>query len=236
MNRHRPAGQRSAGFAWVALAVALATGPAALLVQADDRFAALAMRIERNVTDQDHEVVIEVKSGDIGLSALKLVAPDGRTLLDLKAADSRLGLRTLTLETPEPRDLARLLADYPAGRYVFTGTTTAGRALAGVVVLDHQLPEPARWQFPAAGAPGVALRGLVLRWDVGKGTHSQTLSIEVEKTGQKVVQTAMPATARQWRVPDGALGAGKAYKLALGGIGPGGNASYIETSFTTRRP
>ena len=207
-----------------------------LPVSAQQRFAALAMRIERNVSDHDHEVVIEVKSGDSGLSTLKLVAPDGRTLLDLKATDSRLGLRTLTLETPEPKDLAKLLADYPAGRYAFTGTTTAGQALAGAVMLDHQLPEPARWQSPAANAQAVAVRGLVLRWDVGKGTRSQTLLIEDEKTGQKVVQAVMPATARQWQVPDGALRAGTAYKLALGGIGPGGNASYIETSFTTRRP
>ena len=224
---------RRAGMLCAASLLALA---ASLPVLAQDRFAALAMRIERNVSDHDHEVVIEVKSGDNGLTALKLVAPDGRTLLDLKAADSRLGLRTLTLETPEPKDLAKLLADYPAGRYAFTGTTTTGQALTGEVTLGHQLPEPARWQSPAGEASAVALRGLVLRWDVGKGTHSQALSIEDEKTGQKVVQTVLPASTRQWQVPDGALRAGAAYKLALGGIGPGGNASYIETRFTTRRP
>lgn len=228
MNHDLCAGMLCAGSLLV-----LATG---MPVLAQDRFAALAMRIERNVSDHDHEVVIEIKSGDTGLSALKLVAPDGRTLLDLKAVDSRLGLRTLTLESPEPKDLARLLADYPAGRYAFSGTTVAGQALAGTVVLDHLLPEPARWRFPAADAPSVALRGLVLRWDVGKGSHGQRLSIEDEKTGQKVVQAVLPATARQWQVPNGALRAGTAYKLALGGIGPGGNASYIETSFTTSRP
>ncbi len=228
MRRGRHCGRWSAG--WVLVAAA------ALPVGAEDRFAALAMRIERNVTDQDHEVVIEVKSGDIGLSALKLVAPDGRTLLDLKSGDSRLGLRTLVFESPEPKDLGKLLADYPAGRYAFTGTTVAGRTLAGAVVLDHQLPAPARWRFPAADAQSVAVRGLVLRWDVGQGSSRQTLSIEDDKTGQKVVQAVMPATARQWPVPDGALRAGTHYKLALGGIGPGGNASYVETSFTTRRP
>lgn len=222
-----------AGMLCAASLLVLATG---MPVLAQDRFAALAMRIERNVSDHDHEVVIEIKSGDAGLSALKLVAPDGRTLLDLKAADSRLGLRTMHFESPEPKDLAKLLADYPAGRYAFTGTTVSGQALAGAVMLDHQLPDPARWRFPAADARSVALRGLVLRWDVGKGSVSQTLSIEDEKSGQKVVQAVMPATARQWLVPDGALRAGTAYKLALGGIGPGGNASYIETSFTTRRP
>lgn len=209
---------------------------ASLPVLAQDRFAALAMRIERNVSDHDHEVVIEVKSGDSGLSALRLVAPDGRTLLDLKSADSRLGLRTLTFESPEPKDLAQLLADYPAGRYAFTGTTVAGLSLAGAVVLGHQLPDPARWRFPAADAQSMAVRGLVLRWDVGKGSSSQTLSIEDEKSGQKVVQAVLPATARQWPVPDGLLRAGMAYKLALGSIGPGGNASYVESSFTTRRP
>ena len=228
MTRAMRAGIRSAGF------LLLATLPS--MVLADARFAALAMRIERNATDHDHEVVIEVKSGDIGLSALKLVAPDGRMLLDLKAGDSRLGLRTLLFESPEPKDLAKLLADYPAGRYAFTGTTVTGLALAGAVVLDHQLPDPARWRFPVADAQSVALRGLVLRWDVGKGSSSQTLSIEDDKTGQKVVQALMPASARQWPVLDGALRAGTKYKLALGGIGPGGNASYVETSFTTRRP
>ena len=204
-------------------------------VSADERFSALAMRIERNVTDQDHEVVIEVKSGDIGLSALKLVAPDGRTLLDLKSGDSRLGLRTLVFESPEPKQLAELLADYPAGRYIFTGTTVAGLALSGAVMLDHRMPEPARWRFPAADASGVGWRGLVLRWDTGKGASRQTLSIEDDKSGQKVVQTVLPASARQWSVPLGALRPGTAYKLSLGSIASAGNASYVERSFTTQR-
>ena len=78
-------------------------------------------------------------------------------------------------------------------------------------------------------------RGLVLRWDTGKGAKHQTLSIEDDKSGQKVVQTVLPASARQWSVPLGALRPGTAYKLSLGSIASAGNASYVERSFTTQR-
>ena len=199
-------------------------------------FAALAMRIERNVSDEDHEVVIEITSGSVGLVALKVVTPDGRTLLDLKAPDSKLGLRHLVIESPEPKSLATLHQDYPAGSYRFSGTTRDGVELAGSVTLEHKLPDPVRWLWPGASPATVDARGLALRWAAGQGARSLALAIEDEKAGIKVLQTQLPASALRFVPPQGILKPGTLYKASIGAIGPSGNASYAETTFTTAKP
>lgn len=199
-------------------------------------FAALAMRIERNVSDKDHEVVIEITSGEVGMSTLTITTPDGRTLLDLKAPGSKLGLRHLVIESPEPRDLAALQQDYPAGTYRFSGTTLSGVNLTGTAALDHRLPDPVRWLVPGADSRSVDLRGLALRWTAGQGARVLALAIEDEKSGVKVLQTQLPGNATRFSPPTGSLKPGTLYKASIGVIAQSGNASYAETTFTTARP
>ena len=199
-------------------------------------FAALSIRVERNVSDQDHEVVIEITSGSVGLATLKIVTPDGRTLLDLKAPDSKLGLRHLVIESPEPKSLAALHQEYPAGSYSFSGTTSAGVALTGTVMLEHQLPGPVRWLSPSTDNSTVAARGLSLQWVAAQGARSLALAIEDEKSGVKVLQVMLPASTLRFSPPDGSLKPGTVYKASIGAIGANGNASYVETTFTTARP
>ena len=43
----------------------------------------------------------------------------------------KLGIRSLTLELPEPDDDKIVRADFPAGAYRFEGTTTNGTSLGG---------------------------------------------------------------------------------------------------------
>ncbi len=49
-------------------------------------------------------------------------------------------MRTIRLETPEPKSLASLQADFPAGKYTFTANTVAGAAFSSSAVLSHTLP------------------------------------------------------------------------------------------------
>ena len=109
----------------VALLGLLALG-APGFAQADEKFEQIAVRLEQNATDEDVEVVLEATSGDFGLATLRVAAPDGRTVIDFKAPDSKLGIRRLVLESPEPTNDGRLQKDFPAGAYTFTGSTVKG--------------------------------------------------------------------------------------------------------------
>ena len=70
----------------------------------DGRFEKLSVYLERNIQDRDAEIRFEATGGDDGLAALKVSAPGARTVIDLKSPDSKLGVRSLTLELPEPDD------------------------------------------------------------------------------------------------------------------------------------
>ncbi|HEU5305469.1 MAG TPA: hypothetical protein VFU40_12545, partial [Gemmatimonadales bacterium] len=107
-------------------------------------FAVASVRFEQNATDQDVEVVFEVKGGKDGLAKLVVVAPDGRTVIDVTAPDaSTLGIRQFRFESPEPPDAAQLRAAYPEGVYTVTGTTAGGQTLRGASTLHHKLPPAA---------------------------------------------------------------------------------------------
>src|SRR5689334_12630421 len=99
--------------AWTALPVILTLLPST--APAEGRLGRAVVYLERNVVDKDVEIRFEVTGPSQGLSALRVTAPDGRTVLDLKAPDSKLGMRQFVLESPEPKDDGRLQADFPAG-------------------------------------------------------------------------------------------------------------------------
>ena len=92
----------------------------------DGRFQKLSVYLERNVQDHDAEIRFEATGAEDGLAALKVMAPGERTVIDLRSPDSKLGIRSLTLELPEPDDDRIVRADFPAGAYRFEGTTTKG--------------------------------------------------------------------------------------------------------------
>ena len=71
---------------------------------------------------------------------------------------------------------------------------------------------------------------------VGIKVQRHALAIEDEKTGVKVLQTQLPASALRFAPPQGILKPGTQYKASIGAIGPSGNASYAETTFTTAKP
>jgi hypothetical protein len=213
-------------------AVALATGSAAL---ADAKFELMAVRVEQNATDNDFEVVFEATGGDTGMAALKVAAPDGRVVVDFKTPGTKLGMRSFRFETPEPKTLARLQADYPAGTYTFTASTVAGMSFSGTATLSHKLPAVAAVTRPQAKEQNVPLNGLRIQWRVPKDIKTCLLTIENDDNGVKVVQATLAGTATQFAVPDGVLLPGTNYKVSIGTVAPEGNAAYVETAFTTAK-
>lgn len=202
---------------------------------ADAKFEHLAVRIEHNVTDNDYEVVFEATGGDTGLVVLKVTAPDGRVVVDFKSPNSKLGLRTFRLESPEPKSLAGLQGDYPAGQYTFAATTVAGLGFDGTAVLSHKLPGGATLVQPRPDQNKVGVNGLRIRWRAPGDLASCLVTIENDESGVKVIQATLAGKATMFAVPDNLLAPGVRYKVAIGTVGPEGNATFVESAFTTAK-
>jgi hypothetical protein len=211
-------------FSWASTGVA----------QADEKFEHAAVRFEQNATDADVEVVFEAtSSGEAGLAALKVIAPDGRTVIDFTAPSSKLGIRSVTFESPEPKNDGTLQADFPAGQYTFMGSTVAGVKLTSKATLSHALPGLAVFAHPRPDQENVAAKGLQISWKAAKNVASCVLVLEHEETGVKILEAQLPSSATRFAVPAGLLVPGTTYKSALTTVGREGNTSTVEATFTT---
>ena len=198
------------------------------------RFEKLSVHLERNIQDRDAEIRFEATGAEDGLAALKVTAPGERTVIDLRSPDSKLGIRSLTVESPEPDDDKLVRTDFPAGAYRFEGTTTKGERLRGEAQLSHVFPKPATFEYPRPDQKDVPANALTLRWSVPEGIEA--CAIIIEQTGSAYeIRALLPGSAKSFTVPDGFLRAGKAYKFAIGTISKEGNRSFIEAGFTTAR-
>ena len=222
------------GLALVAMCV-----PACLLgspgvARAEAEFGKVAIHIERNVVDHDAEAVLEATAEGEGLAMLSVVAPDGRTVASFKAPDSKLGMRHVSLESPEPKDAARILADFPPGAYKFTGSTVRGAKLTGQATLSHKFPTAATLLEPSPGKKDVGIKGLVIRWSQVEGVASWDVVVEQEDTG-RIIKASLAGDATELAVPDGFLTPETEYTVGIGAVSQDGNASFVEAAFTTAK-
>lgn len=200
---------------------------------ADPTFEKLAAYFERNVGDKDAEIRFEVTGGTDGLSSLRILAPDGRVVVEMRTPGSKLGMRSFVLESPEFADDGRLRADFPQGRYKFEATTTAGAELRGEVPLSHIFPEPAALSYPKEDQSDVPTSNVTLRWTAPPGVTGCVVVLEQTGTSFEV-RANLPGDARSFAVPAGFLRPGTAYKVAVGTISRTGARSFVETEFKTR--
>lgn len=221
---------------WLASAVALAATalPMATSATENGQFEQVSVYLERNVQDRDAEIKFEVTGASDGLTALRVSAPGERTVVDVKTPDSKLGIRKLTIESPEPADVRIVKADFPAGAYRFEGSTSKGVRLRGEARLSHAFPEPAGLEYPRSGQKDVLATDLTLRWSVPKGIESCVIVIEQNGSPYEI-RALVPASTKTFAVPKGFLRAGQAYTLAIGTVAKDGNRSFIETEFSTAR-
>ena len=198
-------------------------------------FGLASVHVDHNATDGDFEVVFEVKGGQDGLAELAVVAPDGRTVVAFKAPTaSTLGMRQFRFESPEPSDVKAIQAAYPQGVYRFSGKTFAGAKLAGTATLSHRLPKTTTFVKPAAAAEHVSVNGLKISWSAVEGVASYVVSITQDELNTNVT-ARLPSSATSFAVPDGFLLPGKKYTMSIGTVTPEGNASFVETTFTTEK-
>ena len=201
--------------------------------RADDKFEKVGVYLEQTIDDEDVEVQFDAIGGNIGLATLKVVAPDGRTVIDFNSPGSKLGIRHFTLETPEPKKAeGKLQAEFPEGSYKFAANTVDGRSLRGEATLTHKLPDPTALLHPRPDEKNVPVTGLVLRWKPVKDMAGIALVLEQETTAREI-KAELSAAATAFAVPDGFLTPGTQYKLAIGTVSRQGNKSFVETNFTT---
>ena len=215
------------------LAATACSSTSGALPEQATRFGVATVHFEKNATDGDVEAVFEVLGGNDGLSSLTVTAPDGRTVISASSPDtSTMGLREYRFESPEPTDIPRMKKAYPEGVYRFAGTSTRGVRYASDVTLSHQLPAGATGITPADEAANVPVRGLRITWTGVPDAASYRVVIEQPKLGFELSVT-LRRSATSFAVPDGVLLPGQEYTLAVGVVAKGGNASYVENSFTT---
>jgi len=196
-------------------------------------FAVASVHLEQNATDGDVEVVFEVKGGHEGLAKLTVLSPDGRTVIDFTAPDaSTLGLRQFRFESPEPKDVQSLKSAYPEGRYTFIGATATGDKLHGESTLSHKLPATTSFLHPKTDAQGVGAKNLVITWTPVENLAAYIIYIEQDELDVNIT-AKLPGSTARFVVPDGFLFPGTEYQLGIGTVMDEGNASFVETTFTT---
>lgn len=195
-------------------------------------FGQAVARFEQNATDGDVEAVFEILGGEEGLSSLKVVSPDGRTIVDFSAPDAGVyGIRQFRFESPEPKDVAGLKKAYPEGAYTFTGTSASGVKLSSQATLHHLLPPTASSVTPRADAAEVPTR-LTITWAAKPGLSAIMIEVAQEQMNHNV-SARLPGSATSFVVPAGFLKPGKEYTLAVGTVGANGNMAFVESSFST---
>jgi hypothetical protein len=196
------------------------------------------VRFEQNATDGDVEAIFEVIGRKDGLTKLKIVAPNGHTIVDFNAPAgtnagkkaATLGIRQFTFESPEPADVEGLKAAYPAGEYTFTAETAKGAKLESKAKLNHTLPATTSIMFPKRRAKDVATKNVLIKWSAVKDVEGYMLELE---GGESNIKVKLPASATSFAVPDGFMVSGEDYQLGIGTISAAGNISYVEMEFTT---
>ncbi len=201
-------------------------------VVSQQKFEKAKVYFEQNLLDKDVEVKFEATGGSAGLATMKVTAPDGRTVVDFKSAESKFGIRHLVFETPEPKNDGQIQKDFPEGVYKFTGTLTTGTALQGEATLSHKLPMATSFVRPRPDEKNVPVKGLKASWTAVKDLTAVVVVIEQESSGQEIKAT-LPGTATSFAVPDGFLMPGLDYKISVGTVSSAGNGTFIETAFST---
>ncbi len=217
---------RNLGYATIASALLLAVsgvvGEAGAQSPATVPFPVASVHLERNATDNDFEVVFEVKGDEEGLAELTVVAPDRRTVVAFKAPDSSTS------------GIKALKAAYPEGVYEFAGRTFSGAKLVGKSTLSHRLAATATIVKPAPAAANVPVRALRLAWGAVDGVASYSIGIKQEELNVNLT-ALLPASSTSFAVPDGFLARGRKYTLAVGAVTREGNITFVETTFTTEK-
>jgi hypothetical protein len=197
------------------------------------------LRVEINATDGDAGLQIDLDHEP--WQSLRLEAPDGRTILDVRNRGvlQGYGLTELFSESSEPPftefPLDEFKGLFPEGIYTFTARTVDGMRVRSTFELTHAFPAGPEILFPEEDAE---LTGdtLVVEWDPGE----QPANVEIAAYEVLVVDESDPRheidlflgpDARSLTVPSEFMTPGE-YKVEVLAIETSGNQTLTEVAFT----
>ena len=224
-NRRRPL---------AAIGVALMTTSASAVFAAQpSEFEEATIIVERNDTDGDTEVVIDLTAGDEGLRTLNIRTPDGRSIARVASHDpSSGGMREFYFESPEPEGDA-ILASYPEGTYIFYGRSTSGELFLSSAELSHSLPAAPTITNPVQDEV-VGSDALTIHWSNVSGIAQYIVEIENESADPEQARTVnVPASLTSFDVPAALLVPGADYQVGIAAVGQNGNLTVTETTLST---
>jgi hypothetical protein len=213
--------------------------------------------IEHNATDEDTGV--HGLLGHDGLTAVCLRMPDDTQMLLIDPVErfGDLGIADFFFESREPPadeyPIADLEADFPEGRYRFSGLDAEGTAWVGTALFTHDVPAapvitaPELAEEESAGDVELPTTGLEVRWepvtrtlDGGDVTVSgyEVIVTQVEHEdphGQSrpVYDVHVSPDRTELPVVDGFLLPGTVYELEVLALEESGNQTISLGFFTT---
>lgn len=229
---------RNPNRAVAAIGVALMIIPASAVFAAQPHrpatgFEEATIIVERNDTDGDTEVVIELTAGDEGLRTLYMRTPDGRSIASVASHDpSSEGMREFHFESPEPEGDA-ILASYPEGTYVFYGSSTGGERFLSTAELSHSLPAAPTIINPVQDEV-VGADALTIQWSSVPGIAQYIVEFENESADPEQTLTVnLPASITSLDVSPALLVPGADYQVGIAAVGKNGNITVTEITFST---
>lgn len=186
-----------------------------------DPFVGVGIRLEFNETDGDGEVTLVAESKE-GLRSLTVHDPSNRKIADLRSPGGReLGLEKIVLQSSDPT-LEGVTGAYPEGAYLFQAVTTSGTHLAGEAELTHEV-------LPAPGfVHRVNQDSLDIEWAPVDDATGYTLELGQADLGFKL-KVKLDPTIRFYSVPVTLLVAGEDYDLSIATVTGDGNLVVAET-------
>jgi len=199
-------------------------------------FEAASIYIEFNSTAQDAGIQVALDAE--AWKNLRIVAPDGRKILDLtgKGSLGKLGLSEFFFESDEPAledlPLDDFLALFPEGEYKFFGKTPDGEALFSTATFSHEIPSGPVIVSPAVQDPN----NTVIEWEgVTTPTGIEIASYEVViELDDRTFDVKLPGDARKVTVPREFLEPSTDYPFEVLAKAENGNQTITESSFSTQ--
>lgn len=191
------------------------------------------IRIERNATDGDTEIVLTAKPlTDKGLARLTVLSPHWRKVVEAEAPQRARGLREFLFETPEPED-AQILSNYPAGKYLYFGTATDGQQFLGSANLSHELPGAPVIVSPvdeSVIAPGA----LLISWTAVPDAAQYLVEFENESSDpEQSFSFVVGRDTTSFAVPGAIVVPASDYQVGVASVHENGNVVFVETTFST---
>ncbi len=189
------------------------------------------MFIEYSPALNEAALLVEAET-EAGVEGLEIRDPLGSSRFKLWAASGQqLSLSGFMVESLESSP-EELFAAYPEGIYDLRARSTDGDAVWGSAVLSHELPAQPIVLHPRDGDVNVPATNLIVAWHPDAAASGYKVILE---QGENDGLTAdVPAGQSSFQVPNGILAAGTQTHLEIGAIGPNGNRTLAEISFTTR--